>query len=135
MSKLSLLSPAASTNGVILVMHPRYKAQYFRDQEWQEEWITEALDLVRTEWTTYYKPGGQPQPQPDAGAAPANSASSAGTGAGPGRRSAQRASRQVHLSFVYSCHVCTDNVTTVVVVGRHVCVHLGPQQGGLARRP
>ncbi|KAL1947002.1 hypothetical protein VTO73DRAFT_13963 [Trametes versicolor] len=40
---------------IAMILHPRYKMQYFRDQDWEEEWIAVAVDLVRSEWTTYYK--------------------------------------------------------------------------------
>ena len=37
------------------VLHPRYKTQYFRNQDWPEEWIEEALRLIRGEWFSRYK--------------------------------------------------------------------------------
>ncbi|KAI0363103.1 hypothetical protein BV20DRAFT_901450, partial [Pilatotrama ljubarskyi] len=40
---------------IAMILHPRYKLQYFREQEWTEEWISEALDLLCTEWRTFYK--------------------------------------------------------------------------------
>ena len=29
---------------------------YFHVQEWPENWITEAIDLICSEWTSHYKP-------------------------------------------------------------------------------
>ncbi|KAH9856050.1 hypothetical protein C2E23DRAFT_714691, partial [Lenzites betulinus] len=37
-------------------LHPRYKLQYFRDANWEEGWIDEALVILRREWKDYYKP-------------------------------------------------------------------------------
>ncbi len=39
-----------------LVLHPGHKLQYFRDENWPEEWITEAVELLCAEWREYYKP-------------------------------------------------------------------------------
>ncbi|EIW52838.1 uncharacterized protein TRAVEDRAFT_87097, partial [Trametes versicolor FP-101664 SS1] len=47
------------------VLHPAYKAQYFRDHRWLKEWITVAIDITKEEWNNHYKPKK---------AAPANSA-------------------------------------------------------------
>lgn len=81
------------------VLHPSYKTQYFRDQGWEEEWIAQATDLARTEWTTYYKP----QDDVVEPAAPAGPAAP-----GPGRHSAQRASRLVR-TLRYSRAFCPAN--------------------------
>lgn len=37
-------------------MHPRYKTEYFRRQEWEPEWIRTAVDLVRDQWQKNYRP-------------------------------------------------------------------------------
>jgi hypothetical protein len=37
-------------------MHPRYKTYYFLHQRWPEEWIDEALSLVRKAWQKHYAP-------------------------------------------------------------------------------
>jgi hypothetical protein len=39
-----------------LVLHPRFKTNYFTRAKWPQEWITEAESLVRNIWTTCYKP-------------------------------------------------------------------------------
>ena len=39
------------------------KTRYFRDQDWPEEWINEALHLVRAEWAAHYKPDIPPPPR------------------------------------------------------------------------
>ncbi len=45
------------------VLHPQHKLQYFRDENWPEEWITEAIDLLHAEWTEYYKPAPPEEPK------------------------------------------------------------------------
>ncbi|OJT02154.1 Zinc finger BED domain-containing protein RICESLEEPER 2 [Trametes pubescens] len=75
---------------IAMILHPGLKTQYFRDQDWPEEWITAAVELTRDEWTTYYKPAPVPVPAADAPAAhpnaPAVNASASRNGSG--RRSA-----------------------------------------------
>lgn len=39
-----------------LVLNPAYKTTYFRQRKWPEEWITTAVDILRLEWVTNYKP-------------------------------------------------------------------------------
>ncbi|TBU22750.1 hypothetical protein BD311DRAFT_675362 [Dichomitus squalens] len=39
-----------------LVLHPVYKLQHFKDQNWLEEWVTVAEELVHDEWVENYKP-------------------------------------------------------------------------------
>ena len=39
------------------------KTRYFRDQDWPEEWIKEALRLVRETWAAHYKPVVPPPPR------------------------------------------------------------------------
>jgi hypothetical protein len=41
-------------------MHPAYKAEYFVKQNWEDDWIKTAKDLVRTEWDENYKPKPKP---------------------------------------------------------------------------
>ncbi|THH18736.1 hypothetical protein EUX98_g8907 [Antrodiella citrinella] len=41
---------------IAMLLHPRYKAEYFRRQQWEPAWIATALELLREQWTTYYKP-------------------------------------------------------------------------------
>ncbi|RDX41720.1 hypothetical protein OH76DRAFT_1364051, partial [Lentinus brumalis] len=43
-------------NRASMVMDPRKKLSYFQAQEWPEEWVSEAVDLVKTEWRDNYKP-------------------------------------------------------------------------------
>nr|VWO98345.1 PPM-type phosphatase domain-containing protein [Ganoderma boninense] len=68
---------------IAMILHPRYKTSYFCTQEWPEEWISEAVDIIRGEWTSRYKPA---TPPADKGKdrAPRPSAHVPG----PGRRSA-----------------------------------------------
>ena len=37
-----------------LVLHPRHKLRYFKNAEWQEEWIETAEEIVRTEFDLSY---------------------------------------------------------------------------------
>ena len=39
-----------------IVMHPRYKLDYFKHNGWQSGWIEEVQDLARSHYTSYYKP-------------------------------------------------------------------------------
>lgn len=57
------------------VLHPHYKIQYFRDKDWQEEWIAEAINITRSEWTTFYKVQANDAPPAAAASASAPSAS------------------------------------------------------------
>ena len=36
-----------------LVMNPRMKTQYFIREQWLQEWIDAALEIVRNEWKRY----------------------------------------------------------------------------------
>lgn len=85
-----------STNfGLITVLHPGLKTQYFRDQDWPEEWIMAAVELTRDEWTTYYKPAA-PAPDPPAVNPNPPAANAPASHNGTGRCSAQRVSQLVH---------------------------------------
>ncbi|OJT08548.1 hypothetical protein TRAPUB_554 [Trametes pubescens] len=75
---------------IAMMLHPRYKTQYFKDQSWPEDWITEARAIIEKEWTSNYKPKDAPAPA-DIPAVPAPSASRPG----PGRRSAAASAASV----------------------------------------
>lgn len=38
---------------IFLVLHPRLKTYYFTHHKWPQEWIDEALDLLRSVWSDY----------------------------------------------------------------------------------
>ncbi|EEB88967.1 hypothetical protein MPER_12997, partial [Moniliophthora perniciosa FA553] len=38
-----------------MLLHPRYKVFYFRDQLWEEEWIDTAVKTAREVWQKHYK--------------------------------------------------------------------------------
>ncbi|EEB96155.1 hypothetical protein MPER_04758 [Moniliophthora perniciosa FA553] len=38
-----------------MLLHPRYKVFYFREQEWEEEWIDTAIKSACEVWQTHYK--------------------------------------------------------------------------------
>ncbi|KDQ08368.1 hypothetical protein BOTBODRAFT_93181, partial [Botryobasidium botryosum FD-172 SS1] len=42
-----------------LLLHPTFKTDYMRDQEWQDDWIEEALFLLRSKWKAQYAPRNQ----------------------------------------------------------------------------
>ena len=103
MSKYSFVTIAALFFMLTLmhyleVLHPRYKINYFRTQEWPEDWITEAMDLIRGEWTSRYKPAA---PSPSAQAKGKDHASGPSSRTpGPGRRSAAAAVCHRFLMFI-----------------------------------
>jgi hypothetical protein len=37
-----------------LVLHPRHKLRYFKNAGWQDDWIEQAEDIVRTEFNLSY---------------------------------------------------------------------------------
>ncbi|SJL18671.1 uncharacterized protein ARMOST_22268 [Armillaria ostoyae] len=39
-----------------MILHPRYKLNYFRNQNWLPEWIKTAKQSARDTWKLYYKP-------------------------------------------------------------------------------
>ena len=51
------------------MLHPVLKAAYFRQYNWPQEWIDEALRLLREEWTDHYCPEAHPS-APSAGGIP-----------------------------------------------------------------
>ena len=40
------------------VLHPQYKLEYFKNAEWEPEWINTAENLLRTQFRSYHKVGG-----------------------------------------------------------------------------
>ncbi|GJE85026.1 hAT transposon family protein [Phanerochaete sordida] len=39
-----------------MLLHPKYKVDYFRNQKWKADWITAAIEILRSEWEDHYKP-------------------------------------------------------------------------------
>ncbi|KAI0682997.1 hypothetical protein C8T65DRAFT_595632, partial [Cerioporus squamosus] len=78
-----------------MVFTPRYKLQYFRTQDWPEEWITEARDLAREEYRTQYKPAATSCTE-------ANGAANSAPAPRPGRRSATASTAAVSSELVLS---------------------------------
>ena len=37
------------------MLHPQHKLDYFKKAGWEEEWITKAKEIVRTEFERSYK--------------------------------------------------------------------------------
>jgi len=37
------------------VLHPGLKLEYFRQQDWEEEWVDNAESLVRDEYIAHYE--------------------------------------------------------------------------------
>ncbi len=40
----------------VIVMHPCYKLDYFREHEWEPEWIDRCYEIVWDVWKKHYKP-------------------------------------------------------------------------------
>ncbi|THU79983.1 hypothetical protein K435DRAFT_558703, partial [Dendrothele bispora CBS 962.96] len=40
---------------VAMVMHPRFKAEYFRRQDWQPDWVENAIKIARQIWQKDYR--------------------------------------------------------------------------------
>ncbi|OJT11245.1 hypothetical protein TRAPUB_12245 [Trametes pubescens] len=73
---------------IAMILHPKHKLQYFRDQEWTEEWINNAVEVIRKEWRTHYKP--KPAAADVDHQTPSGKDKGKGKVPGPGRRSAQQ---------------------------------------------
>ncbi|KAH9848307.1 hypothetical protein C2E23DRAFT_739869, partial [Lenzites betulinus] len=56
LDKYYTLTDDCIVHRVAMILHPRYKKEYFRCLDWPSEWISEAEELVRNEWRSYYKP-------------------------------------------------------------------------------
>ncbi|KAL1937892.1 hypothetical protein VTO73DRAFT_12785 [Trametes versicolor] len=82
---------------IAMILHPKHKLQYFRDQEWDEEWINDTLKLIRDEWRTYYKPKSAPVDVGDQGAS--GKGKGKAQAPGPGRRSAQQSQDQATIAM------------------------------------
>ncbi|OJT11002.1 hypothetical protein TRAPUB_12479, partial [Trametes pubescens] len=70
-----------------MLLHPNYKTNYFRDQGWEEEWVSEAMELTCSEWAAYYRTAAQDNTEDAPAAAPAPAP--AACNPTPGRHSAQ----------------------------------------------
>ncbi|OJT01847.1 hypothetical protein TRAPUB_10054, partial [Trametes pubescens] len=89
-----------------MILHPGHKLQYFRDENWPEEWITEAVELLRAEWREYYKPAPE-EPEEAPADAPAPSSKGKGKaaasgGRGTGRKSAQASTKNATTALFAS---------------------------------
>ncbi len=38
-----------------IVLHPQYKTEYFVEEDWEEDWITEARNIITEQWNKYYR--------------------------------------------------------------------------------
>ncbi|KAJ3511231.1 hypothetical protein NMY22_g15715 [Coprinellus aureogranulatus] len=51
---------------IAMMLHPRYKTQYFVKAGWDASWIEEAKTIIRNEWRDHYKPSADiPAPSPE----------------------------------------------------------------------
>ena len=41
---------------VRLVLNPKYKLKYFESKNWPQIWVDAALEVLRDQWETNYKP-------------------------------------------------------------------------------
>ncbi len=96
-------------------MDPRKKTAYFRSQDWPEEWISEAVELVRTEWRNHYKP---------VPASIVSTSEAAPSAAKPGRRSANAA-----VSAFYCVRVSAPADSASMQATRALFASLTPGQG------
>lgn len=51
---LYILHPSENISYPFLVLHPRHKLKYFENAGWQDEWITRAEQIVRTQFEASY---------------------------------------------------------------------------------
>jgi hAT family C-terminal dimerisation region len=55
MDRYYSLTDASNAYRIAMVLHPGVKLEYFRNQDWEEEWIEQARSLVREEYCTKYE--------------------------------------------------------------------------------
>ena len=75
--------------------------QYFRNQDWPEEWIEEALRLIRGEWFSRYKkaPPAEAAVDPAVSSGASRESGSVPRASGTGKRTAQAATVSQYRSF------------------------------------
>ena len=49
----------------LVVLHLRHKLEYFKNQNWEPDWIKAAEDLVHDKYNKMYAPQGDPVDLPD----------------------------------------------------------------------
>ena len=49
-----IMSYHADPNLSVLVLHPRYKLQYFKQAKWEQDWIDIATDIVHETYDNHY---------------------------------------------------------------------------------
>ncbi|KAF8550527.1 hypothetical protein OG21DRAFT_397915 [Imleria badia] len=49
------LTDSSDVYRIAMVLHPRHKLQYFRQANWEQDWINTAEELVREEYNRTYK--------------------------------------------------------------------------------
>jgi hypothetical protein len=57
---------------IAMVLHPAHKLQYFKNAEWEKDWIDVAEELVRQEFTSNYATAQGDDTADTAGDAPAS---------------------------------------------------------------
>lgn len=55
MDRYYSLTDSSQTYRIAMVLHPGMKLEYFREREWEAEWIEEAKCLVREEYRANYE--------------------------------------------------------------------------------
>jgi hypothetical protein len=66
MDRYYSLTDDSKTYRIAMVLHPGVKLEYFRDQNWEEEWIEQAESLVREEYgNKYQKKSTSVEPPPE----------------------------------------------------------------------
>lgn len=55
MDRYYSLTDDSNVYRIAIVLHPGLKLQYFRNQQWEKDWIDEAKRLVRQEYHAHYE--------------------------------------------------------------------------------
>ncbi|KIM57277.1 hypothetical protein SCLCIDRAFT_130824 [Scleroderma citrinum Foug A] len=56
LNKYYLLTDSSKVYHITMVLHPRYKLDYFKQAKWQAEWINTAHELVHATYRSSYTP-------------------------------------------------------------------------------
>jgi hypothetical protein len=63
MDRYYSLTDSSAAYRIAMVLHPGMKFEYFRQHEWEEEWIEQAKSLVYEEYIAVYKKDLPDQPE------------------------------------------------------------------------
>ncbi|KAF6744789.1 hypothetical protein DFP72DRAFT_825141 [Ephemerocybe angulata] len=54
--KVRTFTDTSETYRIAMILHPRYKLQYFRNRRWETDWIETAEEILRDEYKRSYGP-------------------------------------------------------------------------------